>query len=374
VIGGVVKRAAELAKCANTLPAAYLCRMLKRAKPSTRRSLPKPLHLLPSLSAAGTLRWNVRPPDGDVMSTMDLLSCGPIRECGSLGEWRQMREAYLNGLWAAVYPSWPPLDLDDGAPELLIHADRLLEAGSITVWLGKGTDEQLFLVWLVRLFRYLDLDPGVLQVIQFDHDPVHAQQIWSVGSLNKERMMAHAPARALTPAEIRTLGAAWSAMTSDDPQAILAFTATGGEGLPFLRAALTSLRDRYPDRQSGLNRWESALLENVGAKRPRVMHALGDALVHRRDGPDQGDYHWLLGRFRRLADPSLRYPLATIIGESEGMTRDEIFLTEAGGEVLAGRSNFVHLNGIDDWVLGVHLESATGNVWYRTGDALSRDP
>jgi hypothetical protein len=43
----------------------------------------------------------------------------------------------------------------------------------------------------------------------------------------------------------------------------------------------------------------------------------------------------------------------------------EVHLTETGGAVLAGRANAVELNGIDDWVLGVHLDSASGSVWYR---------
>jgi len=46
----------------------------------------------------------------------------------------------------------------------------------------------------------------------------------------------------------------------------------------------------------------------------------------------------------------------------------EAEITDIGHAVFEGRENFVKLNGIDDWVLGVHLDSATGRVWYRQDD------
>ncbi len=49
-----------------------------------------------------------------------------------------------------------------------------------------------------------------------------------------------------------------------------------------------------------------------------------------------------------------------------------VSLTDAGIAALAGNANFVELNGIDDWIGGVHLDSNTGNVWFRDGDRLLR--
>ena len=50
--------------------------------------------------------------------------------------------------------------------------------------------------------------------------------------------------------------------------------------------------------------------------------------------------------------------------------RRRLFQTDAGESVLAGHANAVELNGIDDWVLGVHLDSENGSVWYRKDGAL----
>ena len=41
-----------------------------------------------------------------------------------------------------------------------------------------------------------------------------------------------------------------------------------------------------------------------------------------------------------------------------------------GEEILAGRQNFGTLNGIDDWVGGVHLESARNRAWFSDGGTL----
>ena len=45
---------------------------------------------------------------------------------------------------------------------------------------------------------------------------------------------------------------------------------------------------------------------------------------------------------------------APLLEQSEGVIR----ITEAGREVLAGKHDFVRLNGIDRWLGGVHLRGA----------------
>ncbi|NUP13465.1 MAG: hypothetical protein HOW73_46095 [Polyangiaceae bacterium] len=40
-------------------------------------------------------------------------------------------------------------------------------------------------------------------------------------------------------------------------------------------------------------------------------------------------------------------------------------LTKAGEEFLAGARSYVQLNGINEWVAGVHLDSSANRVWYR---------
>ena len=60
-------------------------------------------------------------------------------------------------------------------------------------------------------------------------------------------------------------------------------------------------------------------------------------------------------------------------GDPYDMRNCEVVLTDAGESVLAAEANAVDLNGIDDWILGVHLDSGRGSVWYqREGTLVTR--
>ena len=48
-------------------------------------------------------------------------------------------------------------------------------------------------------------------------------------------------------------------------------------------------------------------------------------------------------------------------------------LTPFGQRVLDGKANFVAMNGIDDWVFGVHLQSDAGRVWFHRDGELVRN-
>jgi hypothetical protein len=39
-------------------------------------------------------------------------------------------------------------------------------------------------------------------------------------------------------------------------------------------------------------------------------------------------------------------------------------MTEAGQRIVSGAVNAVELNGIDDWIGGVHLDSSSNRVWF----------
>ena len=77
-------------------------------------------------------------------------------------------------------------------------------------------------------------------------------------------------------------------------------------------------------------------------------------------------------RLRRLADPALPRPAVTLSGERTSICGTEVRLTSDGEQFLMGQSNFVELNGIDDWVCGVHLDSRVGHVWYHQDGKIIR--
>ena len=81
---------------------------------------------------------------------------------------------------------------------------------------------------------------------------------------------------------------------------------------------------------------------------------------------------YLYYRLRNLAQPNLAEPLMMATSLDAPMRFTEYTLTDFGAAVLAGKRNTIDVNGIDDWVCGVHLSSNAGDVWVREGDAIVR--
>jgi hypothetical protein len=82
--------------------------------------------------------------------------------------------------------------------------------------------------------------------------------------------------------------------------------------------------------------------------------------------------NWLFWRLQRLANPTLPHPAVTLTGEGSTIAGTEARLTADGERFLAAELNFVELNGLNDWVGGVHLDSRVGDVWFRQDGRIVR--
>ena len=106
--------------------------------------------------------------------------------------------------------------------------------------------------------------------------------------------------------------------------------------------------------------------DEVGVLVQRRSHVAGS-------GPGQldpvGDVY-LFWRMRRLADSGLQQPLLTLSGDLGALRHCRVRLTDFGRQVRNGAANHVEVNGIDDWVGGVHLRASTGSPWYRRNGEL----
>ena len=95
--------------------------------------------------------------------------------------------------------------------------------------------------------------------------------------------------------------------------------------------------------------------------------------------PDWPGHHYLFERLTGLSDvgdlPSER-PLVTFFGDPRSrdgeppLRATEAAITKTGQEALDGAAHFVALNGIDEWVGGVRLNSRRGSPWLFDGETL----
>jgi hypothetical protein len=293
-----------------------------------------------------------------------------LRPIADARAWGDDRKAY----WKTFIEEWD--EQEDGLYEAWL---RLQSSDEIVLWLGTELADQIALAWLPAFVRALDAQNPRMRIVQFEHGSRDDQEVLSVAMLDPKEVAAHAPPVLLTPEDLTELDTVWRALTSPEPDALIAYLGAPSGRFPLLGRALREGLARYPDTASGVNRWEARLLynvERVGPKSVRVIaHALADSF-HELDaetgGRDQVGDAWLYARMVRLADPSLRQPVLEIDGSPTEYRESEVRLTPFGKRVLDGKANVVDVNGIDDWVFGVHLQADAGRVWFHRDGGLSQ--
>jgi hypothetical protein len=319
------------------------------------------VNVVQGLSAAGSFVHALHPGRGELLANEDVLSCGPLPPFRSVDEWGRLRKAY----WEAVSPDDSQRSFNR---DLLANAQALREAQSIVLWVGLGAAEQLLLAWTVRLLKLIG-SAAQVHVVQFTHLGEHDGEAWGLGLLNPEQIKRHPPSEQLSAETTIELERFWERVTSADPAGLLSVLSEKSAPLQRCRASVQPLLYRYPDHQTGLGRWESELLRYTKGKGPQVPRVIGHTMAHNFDADLVGDAY-LFSRLRRLAGPGLAHPLVTMSGDPLEMRNCEVALTDVGESVLAAKANAVELNGIDDWILGVHLDSKSGPVSYRKDGTL----
>ena len=322
------------------------------------------LHIAPGASAGGTIKSALNLPDGCLLDNLDVLSVGPLFRFQTLDDWSAVRDRY----WRSVTEF--DFSLSEYPRDVFRHIERVREADSITVWIGTGLSDQMLFIWLPQFLRVLGVEPERLRIIQFANDPVSGREIISVGELSPEKIKQHPPAIPIDADSLAAADLAWNAVTADDPWPLVNFLAQNA-GPPLLKQSLRSLLYRYPDIETGLSYLKMKLLEMVVEQGPNAVRVIGYTMIRTIDSLDPvGDWQ-LFGWLRSLGPPAAQRPLISLHGKLENMREAEVRITDLGRRVLAREANFVTLNGIDEWVGGVHL--AAERVWFQRNGVIVAD-
>ena len=317
------------------------------------------LHVTSGDAAAGMLKQDLGIPGGAILVHRDVLSCGPLARFESLSSWREARY----GFWQASTDARinPPASQD-----LLWEAERLRDAAEVWLWLGTALSDQLLLALTVHLFDHLGVDLARLRTVQID--PARG-----VGELRPEALRSHPAPLAMTNPRAEHARWAWQASTADGPDALLAFLAGAAQGPanPHLQHAMHAWLDRFPDRRSGLGRWDETLLAACDAVPRSAGQIVGTALGARRADLDVTGDSYLGLRLRRLGAADLASPAITLAGDVFDLKACQVALTDAGRAICAGSASFLTLNqdalSADDWIGAVHLRPRDRRVWFRDG-------
>jgi hypothetical protein len=336
------------------------------------RTMSQTIHVACGGSAASNLVEGLSISPTGVATLHDDLSYGPLDALRDAESWSAMRLAF----WTRVYGEtenqkprrrpakrWAERYIIDGP-------DRIANAKEVVLWIGTGLDDQLTLAWMPHFLRAIGSRVDKLRVVQFERTSAGAP-IPRLGPLLRTEVPKHPPPRPFDHEELLYLDEAWRTLTAPDPVVLLHFLGQESVPLPLLQSALKSILRRYPDAHSGVNRFEKQLLASTRDHGPAVTKVVGWAMREFEEDDSAGDV-WLFWRLRRLADPTLPYPALTMTGTLTTMRGTEARLTPVGEQIAKGELNFVQLNGIEDWIGGVHLDSRGGNVWFHRNETIVR--
>jgi len=303
------------------------------------------LHITDGQSVAGTLNESGIP--GTVSIYGDLMFEGPAPAGLDPEAWIETRARFM----AAVGYASP----DETRQYLQKFQDSLesfRQHEEIVIWLDPRLSDQLILIKVLDWFSGQDLGNVKLSLIC----PGHV----GLGSLTAKQLAALVDARLpIGRPQLRTAQAAWIAFTAPDPTAIQRFLETDTSALPFLAAALRRHLEQFPFTDNGLSRTERQALSILREQGPLTSARLFVSSQQKEEWVFLGDTQF----YQLLAGLSTaRHPLVQI--------SESVRITEAGQNVLEGQADHVHLNGIDRWLGGAHLQGE--EAAFRWDPAASR--
>jgi hypothetical protein len=322
------------------------------------------LHLFTGDAPAETVRASLRIPQGEALIQHDVISVGPMPAFASRDEWLRTRDDFWEGVGGAP-------EIEEFPHDLVVEAERLQSATRLVLWVGAGLSDRLLLPSVLALADIMRMDLPPIETVEITSHASLRVPVLGWGMLRPADIGNPARAPLSMDGRIRARRA-WAALTATSPASYLHALETVEEDDALL-AALSTLIERYPDAVRGLSHWDSALLASIPDSGADVFNVIGGAIGANHQHLDPVGDLYLFWRLRRLADSALPQPLLTLSGDLGQMRHCTVTPTPFGRRVRDGTTSHVAVNGIDDWIGGVHLRSPAGSPWYRRNGELIPD-
>lgn len=315
------------------------------------------LHIHNGGSTANTLKEFGFP--GEHRAFQEVLMAGPTPRGLSPVEWQETRAKFLADAYELKhdYCLNSLLEQEANLRGFAAHHETIL-------WFEHDLFCQINLIYLLDWFSKQSRGNSRLSLICIGEFP-GIDDFRGLGQLTGDQLASLFESRhEVTDAEMKIAARAWAAYCSPNPQEITHLLNQDTSPMPFLGNALHLHLMRFPSLTNGLGRIEQRALEML-AKGAIGFKSLFPAFGQTEPSYGMGDLQFW-SELKRLA--TARKPLITI----SGLRNDESFksnkfhdawweLTGTGQAVLAGKTDFVDINGIDLWLGGVHL--VDDEVW-----------
>ena len=289
------------------------------------------------------------------LAWVDVLHEGPVPAGLDDARLRRVRAEFLAGADGVDAPA---------VVARLEARDRALTAnrdGQYLLWFEADLYDQLQIAQILAALGGLGVAPGRVTLVCIGEYPGIAH-FGGLGELEPEQLggLLGAATR-LTPDALGLGAAAWAALRADHPGGLGAIAASRSPELRFLGEAFDRLSREYPSTRDGLSLTERRLLAATAEGDPAAAGAVFQRVGEREARPFLGDLFFFRTAARLAAGP---VPLVELDPPGDQVTAaTRLRLTAAGRRVLAGQADHVALNGIDRWVVGVHLSGAARWRW-----------
>lgn len=275
----------------------------------------------------------------------DVLHEGPVPSGMSLEATSEVRAEYVAmRQYAAPIKAFRDFQTRDAAIR------RSPEFEEIVLWFEHDLYDQLHLLQILHVLSEMAIEPGRVSLVQTDH---------YLGMMSAEELTSYYPKRrSVTAATFASAERGWQALTSDDPENLLAASRSDFAGLGFMRAAFRRLCEEYPWTRDGLSRSERNALQAVSHGQGKTDELFRRA-QSREEAPFLGDT-----AFFAILDELRRDPAA--IEDDNGT----LVPTALGRRVLAGDADRFEANPRERWIGGVRIASDVPIRWDDDGAAF----
>jgi Domain of unknown function (DUF1835) len=301
-------------------------------------------------------------------------SANVLKESGMAGEHIAFREALMAGPAPGGLPQEEWLkrrahflagDYDVDEQECfkqLVREHEALERfrdhTEAVLWFEHDLFCQINLVYLLNWFRNQNRVATRLSLVCIG-EFAGVEDFRGLGQLSPQQMASLFDVRReVSEAELNVAAEAWEAYSSPNPEAIESFVGAGTSALPFLQSAMLNHLARFPSTGNGLGHVENRALQLIAGGHTHFKSLFSQfGKTDSAYGLGDAQFWNDLKRLGRAEEP-----LIVIKGLAGNRYHEASFeLTETGQDVLAGKRDFIVLNGIDRWLGGVHLTET--NLW-----------
>ena len=326
----------------------------------------KTLHITNGDSAVEVMKQaNI---EGDFLPWRDVLHEGPVPKDLSLSELSALRAKFISDV------GWGTFEKVSAS---FIERDRvlksLLNASSnpyqkVILWFEHDLYDQLQIIQILDWFNTQDV---LGHSAPFELSMICVDQYLGMLSTDEMENLFHHEAL-VTQQQLSLSSQAWLAFVSDTPEDWCALLNIDTDALPFLKGAVIRQLEEYPNHKNGLSRTANRVLSLVSQGESHPWNVFKQS-QQKESRVYMGDSSfWLIiERLLSKNNPSnalLALP-KDIKWSSPPTTEMSLTITPIGQAVLSGKSNWLELSEVDQWMGGVHLH--IDNLWCWHDDSKS---